>query len=240
MPHRIFAHLRANAVAYAALFVSLGGSSYAAVRLTPGSVTSRALAPRAVTRAKLAPNSVTAASVADRSLTNADFKPGAVLSGLKGDVGDRGIQGFKGPAGPAGPAGRDGSASIGAKVRLSSAVTASKGGSTSVPIAGASWSQSAGELDFLAGNATIKIPASCTGSFGNSLILSVDGVPQTFAPAPATPASSTLTVPFLVGTLAEADKDASHTLTANFANSCTKAGEDYEVSGLNVDVVKIH
>ena len=46
-------------------------------------------------------------------------------------------------------------------------------------------------------------------------------------------------MPFLVGTLAEADKDTSHTLTASFANSCTKDGEAYSVTGLSVDVVKI-
>jgi hypothetical protein len=240
MPHRIFAHLRANAVAYAALFIALGGSSYAAVRLTPGSVTTRALAANAVTRAKLAPNSVTAASVAGKSLTNSDFAPGAVLRGLKGDVGEHGVASLKGPAGPAGPAGRDGSASIGAKVRQSSAVAATKGASTSVPVSGGTWTQSSGELDFLAGSATIKIPASCTGSFGNALILTVDGAPQTFANAPTAPASATLTVPFVVGTLAEASQDTPHTLTASFGNSCTKDGEDYSVSGLNVDVVKIH
>jgi hypothetical protein len=30
-----------------------------------------------------------------------------------------------------------------------------------------------------------------------------------------------------------------HTVTASFANSCTKAGEDYGVSNVKVDVVKI-
>jgi hypothetical protein len=252
MPHRIFRHVRANVIAYLALFVALGGSSYAAVRLTPGSVTSQALARHAVTRTKLANNSVTSANVLKGSLSNTDFKPGSVLRGLKGDMGasgGRGLQGLEGlrgatgaagPTGAAGSAGRDGSASIGAKARLSGgAVSAAHGASTSVPLAGATWTQSAGELDFLAGSATVKIPATCTGSFGNALIVSVDGVAQTFALAPSAPASTTVTVPLLVGTLSEPDHDASHTLTAALGNSCTKAGEDYSVTGVSIDAVKI-
>src|SRR5262245_25493226 len=249
MPNRIFRHVRANVIAYLALFVALGGSSYAAVRLTPGSVTSRALASHAVTRTKLAGNSVTGADVVSKSLTSSDFKPGSVLRGLKGDMGstgDRGLQGLEGlrgatgPVGPAGAAGRDGSASIGAKARLSGgAVSAAHGASTSVPLTGATWTQSAGELDLLAGSATVRIPATCTGSFGNALIVSVDGVAQTFALAPSAPASTTVTVPLLVGTLSEPDHDVSHTLTAALGNSCTKAGEDYAVTGVSIDAVKV-
>jgi Collagen triple helix repeat (20 copies) len=252
MPYRIFRHVRANVIAYLALFVALGGSSYAAVRLTPGSVTSSALARHAVTRTKLANNSVTGANVVGKSLTSSDFKPGSVLRGLKGDMGasgDRGLQGLeglRGDAGPAGPtgatgaAGRDGSASIGGRARLSgSAVSAAHGASTPVPLTGATWTQSAGELDFLAGSATVKIPATCTGSFGNALIVSVDGAAQTFALAPAAPASTTVTVPLVVGTLSEPDHDVSHTLSAALGNSCTKSGEDYSVVGVNIDAVKI-
>jgi hypothetical protein len=253
MPLRIFAHLRANVVAYLALFVALGGSSYAAVRLTPGSVTSRALAKRAVTHVKLAPNSVDSSNVVKGSLTSADFKPGAVLQGLKGDTGAKGdgggsglsgVTGLKGDAGAAGaagaqgPAGRDGSASVGMRAAAAGAVTAAHGAATPVPLAGASWTQSAGELDLIAGSATIRIPASCTGSFGNSLIVSVDGATQTFAVGPTAPASGTVTVPFVVGTLTEPAGDTPHAMTAQFANSCTKNGEDYSVTGVKLDILK--
>jgi hypothetical protein len=241
MPHRIVAHLRSNVIGYLALFVALGGSSYAAVRLAPGSVTARAIAPRAVTHAKLASNSVGAANVVNGSLTNADLKPGTILQALKGDAGATGASGAPGLGGVPGlqgPAGRDGSASLGAKARLSGAVSAPHGASTSVPVSGGAWTQSAGELDLIAGNATVHIPGSCTGSYGNSLIVSVDGTPQTFAAIPSTPASSTVTVPLLVGTLSEPDADAQHTLTAQLANSCTKGGEDYSVTGLKIDTIK--
>ena len=247
MPQKIVAHLRSNVIGYFALFVALGGSSYAAVRLAPGSVTTRALAPHAVTHAKLGTGSVSAANVANGSLTSADLKPGAILQGLKGDVGAKGdagstglhgVAGLKGDAGPQGPPGRDGSASIGVKARLSSAVSAAHGASTNVPISGGSWTQSAGELDLITGTATVHTPAKCTGSFGNSLVVSVDGTPTTFAAIPSMPASTTVTVPLVVGTLSEPDNDAQHTLTAQLANSCTGSGEDYSVSGVKIDTIK--
>jgi Collagen triple helix repeat (20 copies) len=252
MPHRIFAHLRANVIAYLALFVALGGSSYAAVRLTPGSVTSRALAKGAVTRTKLAKNSVTSADIVNKSLTNSDFKPGSVLRGLKGDMGasgDRGLQGLEGlrgdagpagPTGPAGAAGRNGNAAIATKATLSGGTfTAPAGANTTVPLTGAAWTQSKDEVDLLSGNATIKIPASCTGGVFNPLVINVDGAAQTFLLAPTLPASGTVTLPFAVATLQDPNQDTQHTLSATLNNSCTKSGESFTVTGLSVDAVKL-
>jgi hypothetical protein len=248
MIHRFIAHLRGNVIGYLALFVALGGSSYAAVRLTPGSVKSSALAAGAVTHAKLARNSVTAANVKNGGLTASDFKSGAFLQGLKGDVGPQGgkgldgISGLKGAAGSPGiqgPAGKDGSASIAAKARLGNSVTAPHGASTGVPLSAATWTQSAGQLDLIAGSVTLAVPSSCTGSFGNSLIVSVDGQPATLAIAPTVPAGTSVTMPILVGTLSEPDSDTQHTMTASFANSCTKSGEDYAVNGAKLDVIAI-
>jgi hypothetical protein len=248
MIHRSIAHLRGNVIAYLALFVALGGSSYAAVRLTPGSVSSVALAKGAVTHSKLASNSVTSTNVKNRGLTAADFKAGAVLQGLKGDVGPTGskgldgIAGLKGAAGPQGiqgPAGKDGSASIAAKARLANSVTAPHGASTTVPLSSATWTQSAGQLDLIAGSVTLAVPSSCTGSFGNDVVISVDGTPATLAVAPTVPAGTSVTMPILVGTLSEPDSDTQHTMTASFANSCTKSGEDYAVNGAKLDVIAI-
>ena len=68
MPHRILAYLRQNALALLALFVALGGASYAAIsipahsvgtkQLRNGSVTSKKLAKHAVSAAKLDPRSI--------------------------------------------------------------------------------------------------------------------------------------------------------------------------------------
>jgi hypothetical protein len=51
--NRIVRHLHANVVAYVALFVALGGTSYAAVTLPANSVGTRQLRNHAVTPAKL-------------------------------------------------------------------------------------------------------------------------------------------------------------------------------------------
>ena len=255
MAQRTLSHLRSNLVAYVALFVALGGSSYAAVRLAPGSVTTRALAKRAVTHGKLAANSVGTKNIANGSLTRADFKPGTLSgSGAKGDTGASGpagpagpgqhaVKGDRGPAGPAGPTGPTGppgGAYIGAKALFSGSVTAPHGASTNVPLSSNSWTQGAGELDLLAGSVTVKTPPSCTGSFGNALIVNVDGQANTFAVPPQVPASSSVTVPVVVGTLADSGSSAQHTVTASLANSCTKSGEDFTVNQVKLDVLKFN
>jgi hypothetical protein len=57
---RLFRSFRANAVAYIALFVALGGTGYAAMRIPPRSVGSRQLRNGAVTTKKIANKSITA------------------------------------------------------------------------------------------------------------------------------------------------------------------------------------
>lgn len=61
--YRLIAHARANAVAYVALFVALGGTSYAAVNLPADSVGSPQLRSGAVTASKLANGSITPAKL---------------------------------------------------------------------------------------------------------------------------------------------------------------------------------
>jgi hypothetical protein len=56
--HRIVSHLRGNAVAYLALFVALGGTSYAAANLPTGSVGTRQLRNHSVTPIKLDPGKI--------------------------------------------------------------------------------------------------------------------------------------------------------------------------------------
>lgn len=78
-------HLRHQAVAYAALFIALGGTSYAAVTL-----------PR---------NSVGTAQVINHSLRAVDFKSGQLPRGAQGPAGSPGAQGAGGPQGATGPQG---------------------------------------------------------------------------------------------------------------------------------------
>jgi hypothetical protein len=227
---RIIDHLRGNAVGYVALFAALGGTSYAAVNLKPGSVRSTALASGAVTHSKLARSSVSQTNVVKHSLTSSAFNTGTL----------RAISGSAGPAGPAGPAGAAGNASIVVRSAGTGTVTAPHGANTNIPLSAASWTQGASDLNLIAGSVTIKTPGSCTGSFGNSVLISVDGTTTTFGVAPNVPASSTVTVPIAVGELMEPGASKAHQITAQLANTCTKSGEDYTVSGAKLDVLSFH
>ncbi|MDX6645116.1 MAG: hypothetical protein QOK40_843 [Miltoncostaeaceae bacterium] len=237
---KIVAHLRGHVVAYLALFVALGGTSYAAVRIQPGSVGTRALAGRAVTHAKLAPSSVDTANVIDGSLTSADFAPGTLLA-VRGAAGPGGTPGPKGDPGAPGANGANGAngagAVLGVRARGSGAVVAPHGASTSVPLTGNAWTQAPGEVDLIVGSVTLKPPSTCTGSFGNSLVVKVDGVVTTFAVAPTLAPSGSVTVPLVVGTLMEPAASTPHQLTAELANSCTKAGEDFSVTDVKIDIL---
>src|SRR3954468_24296724 len=79
-------HLRANAIAYLALFVALSGTAYAGVKLTlpPASVGTEQLRDGAVTKPKIAKKTI------------------AALSGARGPRGE------PGPEGPQGPQGKPG------------------------------------------------------------------------------------------------------------------------------------
>jgi hypothetical protein len=248
MLSRIAHHVRGNIVGYVALFAALGGTSYAAVSIAPGSVTTKALANGAVTNAKLAKHSIGPLDIKSHSLTAADFVSGLLgfpgkdgTNGGNGKDGGGGAEGPIGPTGAQGPAGANGSASIPMFAAQSGgAVTAPHGSTTNVPLTGASWTQAGNELDLIAGSMTVEIPGTCTGSFGNSLVVDVDGTPNTFALAPTIPASGTETVPFLVSELTQPGGNTNHTVTTQLVNTCTKSGEDYTVSNTKVDVVAFH
>jgi hypothetical protein len=72
-----------NVVAVLALFVALGGSSYAALKLPKGSVGPR----------QIRANAVSSPKVRDRSLFARDFALGQLPKGEKGDKGDKGDPG---------------------------------------------------------------------------------------------------------------------------------------------------
>ncbi|MCW3013853.1 MAG: collagen-like protein [Solirubrobacterales bacterium] len=231
MLRKFVVHLKNNLVGYVALFAALGGTSYAAVRLTPGSVNARALGSGVVTHAKLARNSVNGRNVIDGTLTSSDFAAGA-LKAPAAPVAPSGASGAPGPAGA------NGNAAIVTRGRGTGTVGAPHGATTDVPIGSGAWTQAPGEVDLVVGSVTMTTPSTCTGSFGNSLLVKVDGTPATFAVAPTSPASTTITVPVVVTSVMEAASSTTHHVTAALANSCTKAGEDYSVSDVKVDVVK--
>jgi hypothetical protein len=77
-------------VAFTALVVSLGGNSYAAVKLAKNSVNSQAIKDGQVKRADLARNAVGTDQVAAGSLLANDFKSGQLPAGPQGPRGDKG------------------------------------------------------------------------------------------------------------------------------------------------------
>lgn len=110
----------ATALAAAALFVALAGTSVAAVsiavprhsvgtaQLRNGAVSAKKLRNGAVTAKKLRNGVVTSAKVRRHSLVARDFKVGQLPRGPAGPAGVAGPAGPRGPAGPAGPAGAAG------------------------------------------------------------------------------------------------------------------------------------
>jgi hypothetical protein len=95
---RITRHLSyANVTASLALFVALGGISWAAVTLPSNSVGTKQLKKRAVTGPKIKANAVTSAKVRNGSLRRGDFASGTLLQGSPGTRGDRGPTGAVGP-----------------------------------------------------------------------------------------------------------------------------------------------
>ena len=121
MEPRISRHIRSNLVGYAALFVALGGTAWAANGPLAGrnTVGSAAIIDRQVTRADVAAGAITSTKVANGTLRRADFAHGTLLRGPRGPLGPQGPQGSqgsqgpKGPDGPRGPQGPPGPASGG-------------------------------------------------------------------------------------------------------------------------------
>jgi hypothetical protein len=99
-------HVRANLIAYVAIFASLGGTSYAAIAIPNNSVGNKQLKKDAVDTAKMKNGSVMVL----------DFKAGqapAAPKGAKGDPGDPGPNGAGGGQGQKGDKGLPGDAATG-------------------------------------------------------------------------------------------------------------------------------
>lgn len=78
----------ANVLALLALFIALGGTSYAALTLPKNSVGTPQIKPRAVTLSKI--------STSARKSLKGQTRP-VGPTGLKGDTGDTGMTGARGP-----------------------------------------------------------------------------------------------------------------------------------------------
>ena len=107
---RMRSHLAHNLVAYLALFVALGGSSYAAVtigsaQIKDNSVTSKDLKNNGIRSRDIRNGTIVGRDVAKGTLLRANFKSGQLPTGSRGATGPAGPQGPQGATGPAGPRG---------------------------------------------------------------------------------------------------------------------------------------
>jgi hypothetical protein len=98
----------AHVTAGLALFVALGGTSYAATSLAKNSVGSSQLKASAVQSSDIKSNAVTGIKVKDRSLQAKDFATGQLPAGPQGQNGDTGEKGAPGEKGEKGDAGTPG------------------------------------------------------------------------------------------------------------------------------------
>lgn len=101
-PARILSHARGNAVAYAALFCALGGTSYAAVDIAKNSIGA----------SEIKAGAVASSEVKDRSLLAKDFRAGQLPRGATGPAGPAGATGPQGPKGDTGAKGDKGDQGI--------------------------------------------------------------------------------------------------------------------------------
>src|SRR5690348_12492027 len=85
----------ANVTSCLALFVALGGTGYAAIKLPRNSVGSAQLRARAVSGSKLRPGAVTTRAIKNGTIATSDLSAKARSA----------LRGLQGPTGPAGPAG---------------------------------------------------------------------------------------------------------------------------------------
>lgn len=111
MLHKISSRLTyANTMSTLAVFMALGGISYAAVKLPANSVGTKQIKRNAVTGSKVKSSSLTGSDVRDGSLTAKDF--GGSVQGAQGPTGAQGPAGPAGTPGPRGDTGPSGATNV--------------------------------------------------------------------------------------------------------------------------------
>ncbi len=146
----------AEIVATLALFVALGGASYAAVKVPKNSVGTKQLKNKAVTAKKIRKNAVNSSKVKDGSLLAGDFKQGQLPTGATGATGPIGPAGL---AGATGPSGADGEPGVTGEAGVTGATgeTGATGPSTTAVMSGSTKNQSPGTQFFpISGSSTVS------------------------------------------------------------------------------------
>ncbi len=172
---RMRAPTYAEATSTLALFIALGGVSWAATSLPKNSVTSAAIRDAQVRTADLAPGSVSASKLSKPLRDQLGVTTGK--DGGAGANGSNGTNGATGATGPQGPAGRDGAA-IAARASFGDHdVIATQ----FYKVGEMSWTQPAGALDDIRGLYTALRDSSCgNGTGGAAYRILVDGQELSF------------------------------------------------------------
>jgi hypothetical protein len=188
-------------VALAALFVALGGTSYAALQLPKGSVGTSQLKRNAVTSPKVKPG----------SLLLSDFKR-AERSRLRGPQGPQGPQGSQGAQGPQGPQGVQGNAGAPGTARAFGSFTAT-GAPTSTTRVKA---------------LTVRKPAATTGIYclSSPAVAVADSIPVVSTDFAGPAEQDTITMIRSTGTFCNADE---WTVQAFKANTLASVDTNFSV-----------
>jgi hypothetical protein len=239
-------------IALVALFVALGGTGYAALKLPKNSVGTKQLKNNAVTGAKVKNGSLSVGDFGgtlptgatgpkgdtgakgDKGDTGAKGDPGA--KGDKGDKGDAGNNGNNGSQGPTGAAGANGAALVASARCLNAAgCPVPSTGNTLIPLAGdTTWTQATGDAAQVDIHLEWQPASSCTGGTGSQVTIEDNTVPiATFATFPTPNGQNIDKVVHLFP-----PSGTSHVLTAHVADDCNGGGaaEQGTVGQLRIDV----
>ena len=230
-------YVRRHHIALLALFIALGGTSYAAITIPANSVGTAQLKHGAVTLSKIAAGAQTSL----RGETGPQGSPGS--PGAPGATGSPGPQGNPGLQGNPGTAGSN----VVLRARGSSTQIANySAGQVVYPLAGTSWTQAPSEIDQLLGSVTITTAqgvSGCMPTSGAEFFVYVDAtlVGSFFADQNTWGAQSvqTVHVPTTLDYLFEPGVATAHTLTVKVQGDCpgTTNPQAATVNAVSIDVV---
>jgi Collagen triple helix repeat (20 copies) len=250
--HLLAGRLRRNAIAYLALFVALGGVSYAAVTLPSGSVGTKQLKRGAVTLKKIAPKAKAAlkGQTGDTGPRGAAGATGATgATGAKGDTGAPGAKGETGSAGADGTNGAPGTpaAAVLTQARAVTSPTTTSGDNvdSDLPLQSASFQQPANGTVLVVAAATATTPTdwsthACPGT-GVSVTYFVDGVQvgalgfSFFGISGNGVPQSTAAGPNAIAV--DPGASSTRTITAKVRDSCDD--RDFQITNVRVNVYSI-
>ena len=232
MLRRITKHVRTHLVGYLALFVALGGTSYAAIILPKDSVTG----------VQVKDKSLTGADIKDGSLRKKDFKSGDLPAGERGPQGPQGVSGAPGQGGNNGSNGSNGSDghTVLTRARGQGAMSTSGLIDTPFPLNNATFTQRADQIAIFQGQFSYKAQSACNTGYVVTLPtvfvkVLVDGRLLAFGSALAF-ADGTADLSFL--NLFEPGSATSRTITVQISDNCVD--KDVTVSDVKVNAIGLN